>query len=349
MLRALRWVLGSLVLATHAAWASARWLRASSMLTTMYAVVVGALLASLWVPLLLVELFDWLLGLSMAVHDAHADVENTRPGPRVGTLNTQLCTGTDHATNVPRVARALKAMRLDVVALQEVKRGQLADLARAAGFAHAEFCCTGGCRERGDERGVAVLSRAPIVERRVVMFERWWGREQRALLLARVDASKLEGGEPFLWVGSAHLQNDVSGLEPLSQLKQVGWAVPWDVPCVVGLDANMMGWKLVRAAASNGLTDHCGLSYGATFSSSWPLYRLDGLLTRRGSGVLVAVSEQVARSAAWDSATAAFVSDHLPVCGTVHFGHRATWRPEQESAGKSGALPLLAACGEASA
>lgn len=339
MLSTLRWMFGSLVLATHDTWASVRWLRASWTLTTIYVVVIGVLLSPLWVPFLVLELWDRMISLATAVSEVQAGFDDARPGPRVGTFNIQSCIGSDCATDVARVARALNAMRLDIVAIQEVDSGQLSDIARATGLEHFEFCCTRGCREHG----IAILSRAPIVERRVAMFERWWGREQRGFLLVRVDASRLEGEEPFLWFGSAHLQNDVSGLEPLTQLKQLGQAVPHDFPCVVGLDANMMGWKLVRAAASCGLVEQCGPSYGATFPATWPLYRLDGLLTRHGSGVIVAFSEQVAGSAAWDDVTAAFVSDHLPVCGTLHFGHRAAWRPDQASTG--GMLPLLVAGG----
>ena len=73
-------------------------------------------------------------------------MSRTRLGPRVGTFNVQSCTGSDLLVDVQRTARALVAMRLDVVALQEIDRtlqqDQLEEVARAAGFDHFEFCGT---------------------------------------------------------------------------------------------------------------------------------------------------------------------------------------------------------------
>ena len=58
---------------------------------------------------------------------------------------------------------------------------------------------------------------------------------------------------------------------------------------MLGLDANMLGCRLVHAAAQAGLTEHCGASHPSTFPAIAPAYRLDGLLTPADAGVRVVV------------------------------------------------------------
>ena len=54
---------------------------------------------------------------------------------------------------------------------------------------------------------------------------------------------------------------------------------------MLGLDANMLGCRLVHAAAQAGLTEHCGAGHPSTFPAVAPAYRLDGLLTPADAGV----------------------------------------------------------------
>jgi len=84
---------------------------------------------------------------------------------RVATYNIHKCRGMDARTRPSRVAEVLHELEADVVALQEVVRGQQVDqamlLAQSLGYAFA----FGKTRDfRGGDYGNAVLSRLPIVK-----------------------------------------------------------------------------------------------------------------------------------------------------------------------------------------
>eukprot|EP01052_Picozoa_sp_SAG31_P038258 SAG31_NODE_5077_length_2759_cov_2.834211_1_plen_256_part_00 len=182
----------------------------------------------------------------------------------------------------------------------------MAELARLGGFEHWAFVATRPSGVGEGEYGDAVLSRLPIEEQRVVRFRKWWGRIGRACLLIRVTPPTGANGLP-LWFGSAHLQNDVTGYENGAQLRQLAAQLPDEAGAsgrvVIGMDANMVGCRLVRLAYEAGLYDGCGAAQGrfarslvapvhathemrrilgaahrGTFPSYKPLYRLDGLL-----------------------------------------------------------------------
>ena len=47
---------------------------------------------------------------------------------------------------------------------------------------------------------------------------------------------------------------------------------------VIGIDANIVGSRLVAAAAAVGMYDGCGAGHRGTFPAHRPAYRLDALL-----------------------------------------------------------------------
>lgn len=100
------------------------------------------------------------------------------------------------------VAAGLRALAPDVVALQEVREGpqlenQAQTLARAAGLQHVFAPAT---PIGGGQEGLAILSRAPILEHHVLELPHAQPTERRILLSACVS---LEPGSA--WVHTSHL------------------------------------------------------------------------------------------------------------------------------------------------
>ena len=245
----------------------------------------------------------------------------------MASYNIQSGVGSDMRLDIPRIARALIRMGpLDLVALQEIDvtatQDQVADIARLAGFEHHAFVGTRPSKLGAGEYGDAVLSRLPILETYVHRFQHWWLRADRACLFVQV---RMPEERRPIWFGSAHCQHDITALENGAQLREVQHAITKLLPggngrTAVGLDANMLGLRLVHDAAAAGLVEACGLSHPSTFPAVSPLYRLDGLLTSSGGQVMVEVSEKdMALSAvgSHDPQTGEQSSDHMPVVGTL--------------------------------
>jgi endonuclease/exonuclease/phosphatase family metal-dependent hydrolase len=106
---------------------------------------------------------------------------------RAVTYNVHKCRGMDRRTRPDRIAKVLKDLHPDVVALQEVisapGRDQVAEIADALGFTPL----MGPTRELfGGAYGNAVLTRFPVVETRHVDIT-VAGREERGVLRADLD------------------------------------------------------------------------------------------------------------------------------------------------------------------
>jgi endonuclease/exonuclease/phosphatase family metal-dependent hydrolase len=86
---------------------------------------------------------------------------------RVVTYNVRCCRGGDGHVDVPRIVRVLTEIDADVVALQEVlwsedpRRDQLGRIARVMGM---DAVPAATMRQGDDWFGIAVLSRAPVVD-----------------------------------------------------------------------------------------------------------------------------------------------------------------------------------------
>ena len=106
----------------------------------------------------------------------------------------------------------------------------------------------------------------------------------------RQSAIPAAGRGDTVWFGSAHLQHDITALENGAQLQELQQAIAGgsgsslpQLPggagrTVVGVDANMLGWRLVHDAAAKGLAEHCGVQHPSTFPAVRPLYRCVSLL-----------------------------------------------------------------------
>jgi len=153
-------------------------------------------------------------------------------------------------------------------------------------------------------------------------FSRWALRAQRACLFVKVQYGSSSASSAAVWFGSAHLQHDITAYENGAQLSELRDAIATldSDQVVCGIDANIVGWRLVHAAYSAGLVEHCGVEHPSTFPAVRPLYRLDGLLTAANKSVHVEVSaDDMALSAigSWDPETEEHASDHMPVVGTL--------------------------------
>ena len=330
----LRWAVGTILITLEWEWYTRPWLRRSHVFTGIYCFACALLVMPLMVLYFPVELLA--LGRLWLLRDSHQTSVsgNVAHGGgcfvpdaafRVASFNVQSCTGSDVLTNVERTGRAIAKLGADMVALQEVevtpRCNQVAELAAAAGFAYWDFLATRPLTGAQGHYGNAILSKHRITARRVVHFERWWGRAPRACLLVRaeVEANRLLQS---VWFGSGHLQHDFTGLENSAQLRTLATElVGMDsvtTPCIFGLDANMAGYKLVSLAAEFGLLEHCGSAHSGTYPASQPLYRLDGLLTvDRTAALLIEPDEGFSAAASWDEATQTHASDHRPVYGRI--------------------------------
>ncbi|AHF93364.1 endonuclease [Opitutaceae bacterium TAV5] len=242
---------------------------------------------------------------------------------RVVTYNVHYCKGTDGRFAPARIARVLRDLDPDIVALQELESGrlrsrhedQLAWLAGELGL-HFAFCPS---IERGDERyGHAILAREPVVATHRIRLPDG-GRpriEPRDALAARVS---LAGRE--LAVVGTHL-----GLATPERVAQIDRLLAPDwlggigdgQPAIFLGDLNLAPggalyrrlvspWRAVNGAAVfRDVQAHAPLHVACrTFPSFFPVRRLDHIFVTRHFDVVRvdAPSNQLTRRA----------SDHLPL------------------------------------
>jgi endonuclease/exonuclease/phosphatase family metal-dependent hydrolase len=241
---------------------------------------------------------------------------------RLMTYNVHGCGGMDGRVSPRRVARVIRGVMPDIVALQEVDFGrrrsraedQASIIARELGM-HVVFCPT---VTRGDEHyGHALLSRYPIdiVKRaRLAHDPKSWWQEPRAAIWARVDVD-------------GHLINVITthlGLGPRERVLQLkdllgdDWigGIPTDEPIIICGDFNALPGSAPYKLAASRLRDVQSPLGGhrplGTFSSLHPLVRLDHIFTSphfQRQRVLV-VRNDLTRVA----------SDHLPLVADLRIG-----------------------------
>lgn len=168
----------------------------------------------------------------------------------IATWNVQSC-----RRGLSQVAWQLGTLGVDIVALQEVDRGtrrsghvdQTAQLAREAGFPYHEFFPATG-RDRG-EYGLALLSRHPIEQPRVVRLPVLAGTESRVLGCAVVH---VPGGPLSVYV--THLSHRPSeGIARRWQVRTIHEVLHADPrPKILAGDFN----DVPRSATHRALTRH---------------------------------------------------------------------------------------------
>ena len=261
------------------------------------------------------------------------------------TYNVHGCGGMDGRVSPRRVARVIRGLMPDIVALQEVDFGrrrsraedQAAIIARELGM-HAVFCPT---VTRGDEHyGHALLSRYPIevVKRARLPHDAssWW-QEPRSAIWARINA-----GGHTVNVITTHL-----GLGPRERMLQVKelmseeWigGIPREEPVIVCGDFNALPGSVPYKLAAAKLRDVQFPGKGhrplGTFSSLQPLVRLDHIF------VSPHFERQRVRVIRNDLTRVA--SDHLPLVADLRIvsasADTSTTTPPRSSARTPAALP----------
>jgi endonuclease/exonuclease/phosphatase family metal-dependent hydrolase len=112
-----------------------------------------------------------------------AQLKNSgRPQLRVATYNIRSCEALDSRFDCERIARVLRSTTADVIALEEVRADQAAEMARALGF---YFIFARADRVHGYVFGNAILSRFLIRQTRIYSIG-VPGRQQRACVRADI-------------------------------------------------------------------------------------------------------------------------------------------------------------------
>lgn len=230
---------------------------------------------------------------------------------RIATYNIHKCRGIDGRTRPERIARVIREVDADVVALQEVLHGdsgfaefdQLRELVRTLDGYDVQF---GETRLHGTHPyGNAVLSRVPVLATRTYDLT-WKGRERRGCM--RVDVSPR--GEPLhifnVHLGTSYFERPHQARQLLSS--HVLTAEELTGPRVVVGDFN----EWTRGIASKLMHGHFGSvdhklhrARRRTFPGFLPLLHLDHFYfdTRL----------KLAHFAVHRSRTALVASDHLPI------------------------------------
>jgi endonuclease/exonuclease/phosphatase family metal-dependent hydrolase len=233
------------------------------------------------------------------------------PELRVVTYNVALAFDVDGRLNLEGVVETLASLDADVIALQEVPRGQLPAggvdmlgwLERRLGMPHSVFQPAAP----GALHGNAVLSRHPIVDVDV----RWFARSGTALPRGAVAAQVALPGLDPVWVIGAHLPPGGSPSERAGRVDTLLELWGGRPRTIVAADLNTQpGSPLVERLEAAGLVSAWDPAFGPghTFPADDPRARIDWILHTddvRATGAEVSPSR---------------ASDHLPLAASISLG-----------------------------
>ncbi|MBM3833455.1 MAG: endonuclease [Verrucomicrobia bacterium] len=212
----------------------------------------------------------------------------SNPRVRVLTYNIHHAEGTDGRFDYDRLAKIIRSVNPDLVALQEVDQktqrasgvDQAAELAKLTGL-HATFGKT--IDYSGGAYGNAILSRWPPLEIKNHPLPSTAGHEPRAALAirARVDGR----GEP-LWFAATHLDHTRDESERLAQAVKLNelFANEPAEPIILAGDLNAVPESNVMRNLLSQWNDASAASPQPTIPSGNPRSRIDYILFRPADG-----------------------------------------------------------------
>ena len=229
------------------------------------------------------------------------------PTIRVLTYNIHHGQGEDGKIDLERIARVIKSVDPDLVALQEIdedtERSSGVDQAAVLGELTGMHAVFGEAMPYdGGSYGEAVLSRWPIVSFKSHALPYQDGHEPRAALAVRVKPDK---GLPELFFVGTHLchQSDQTRLWQCGMLNTL--FVNSTLPVVLASDLNAMpGSRPMKELLSGGWIDADAVGAQPTAPSSSPRRRIDYVLYRSADPWKVVSIEVLDEPLA---------SDHAPV------------------------------------
>ncbi|MBM3841308.1 MAG: endonuclease [Verrucomicrobia bacterium] len=204
---------------------------------------------------------------------------------RVLTYNIHHAEGTDGRFDYERLARIIRSVDPDLVALQEVDQktrraggvDQPAELGRLTGLQVAfgkTYDYSGG------GYGNAILSRWPLLEIRNDPLPGSAGHEPRAVLSVRVKADSAR--EPF-WFAATHLDHTRDESERLAQAARLNELFVDDRPILLAGDLNAVPESKTMRRLFEHWSDAAASSPAPTVPAGTPRSRIDYVLFRPAS------------------------------------------------------------------
>jgi endonuclease/exonuclease/phosphatase family metal-dependent hydrolase len=229
---------------------------------------------------------------------------------RVLTYNIHHGEGTDGRFDYERLARIIRNVEPDLVALQELDQktqragglDQPAELARQTGlsvaFGKAIDYAGGGY-------GNAILSRWPLLETKNNPLPASAGHEKRAVLAVRVKPNRQ--GATF-WFAATHLDHTREESERLAQVARLNELFVGGDPILLAGDLNAVPESKAMRTLLAQWTDAAAVSPQPTIPSANPRSRIDYVLFRPADGWRVVETRVLDEPVA---------SDHRPVLAVL--------------------------------
>ena len=211
------------------------------------------------------------------------------------------------------IARVIRNEKPDLVALQEVdvrtnRSGKVNQAEALAGLLNMHYFFARAIDYDGGEYGVAILSRFPLSDTRLVPLpeDAEPKAEDRVLAMASV---RLPNGQ-FIRFGSTHL--DVMNAENrLQQVQTINAIVTQDtLPFIVGGDFNDLPASKAIAELDKVFNRTCQVDCEPTYPQDLPVRAIDFIAISKSSSWSVQSHRVVPER---------YASDHLPIVATLGF------------------------------
>jgi len=256
------------------------------------------------------------LGGCSSLFSSHEGTHIQEPTLAIMSYNIHTGKGMDGYSSLQRIVEEINSTGADIVGLQELDRNtkrnpldQPSKLEKLSGF---NVVFSKNLEYQGGAYGIAIMSRFPIYETRILHYTEIPERETRGALAVKIQPESPRLRAP-IWFVTTHLGTDKTGEEQAQQVKELlAWLESFDQNAcfIVTGDFNQVPDSLaIRLMSENyvDLWNMGGENSGYTFNAVQPTKRIDYLFIRKGD---------------FKSCTNAFVphtrgSDHRPVVARV--------------------------------